>query len=142
MFCTRSEYFRALLEDHFSEAVTDKDSSLPIVPLNNLNSETFTVIVVHVYSGLSQSFLTPEVVYDVLEAADMFLLADLKRGCGLYLSGHLMDAASAVDMVMTARLYDIPKLEQSAVEFMAGSIEASLLCVITVICLLQPRASK
>ena len=64
-----------------------------------------------------------DVVYDVLEAADMLLLGDLKRQCGHYLAAHVLEPANAVDLVAVARLYDIPKLEQCAVECMAGAIE-------------------
>ena len=48
--------------------------------------------------------------------------ADLKRQCGLYLAEYL-EVDNCVDMVLTARLYDIPKLEQCSVEFMASRIE-------------------
>jgi len=120
VFCTRSEYFRALIEDHFSESGTDTESRLPVVPLHNVDIATFSVVVSHVYSNLQE--LTPEVVYDVLEASDMFLLSDLKRQCGLYLAEYL-EVDNCVDMVLTARLYDIPKLEQCSVEFMASRIE-------------------
>ena len=46
-----------------------------MVPLHNVDIATFSVVVSHVYSNLHE--LTPEVVYDVLEASDMFLLSGM-----------------------------------------------------------------
>ena len=46
-----------------------------MVPLHNVDIATFSVVVSHVYSNLQE--LTPEVVYDVLEASDMFLLSGM-----------------------------------------------------------------
>ena len=32
----RSEYFRALMEDHFAECGTDTESQIPIVPVHQV----------------------------------------------------------------------------------------------------------
>ncbi len=68
-------------------------------------------------------------VYELLEAADMFLLPGLKRQCGAYLgsqSSGILDVESAVGLVRTARLYDMPRLEHQCVEFMATNIDKVL----------------
>ena len=69
--------------------------------------------------------MSPDTVYELLEAADMFLLPGLKRQCGSYLgSGSgLLEVDTAADLVRTARLFDLPRLEHLCVEFMAKNIE-------------------
>ena len=57
-------------------------------------------------------------MYDVLQAADIFLLPDLKRQCGSFLEQYL-DISNAVDLVHTARLFVLPRLEHASVEFIA-----------------------
>ena len=61
-------------------------------------------------------------VYDVIEVAEMFFLPDLKKQCGVFLTGFV-EIDNAVDLIFTARLFNIPKLEHSCVEFMAKNIE-------------------
>ena len=88
--------------------------------LHVVDPRVFAVIVSHVYSNNQQ--LTPDIVYEVLEAAEMFFLGDLKRQCGLFLASYL-EVGNAVDLLKTARLYNLPRLEHSCVEFMARNIE-------------------
>ena len=59
-----------------------------------------------------------ENVYDVLEAADIFLLPDLKRQCGAFLENYL-EMSNVIDLVNTARLFVLPRLEHACVEFIA-----------------------
>ena len=61
-------------------------------------------------------------MYEVLEVAEMFFLPDLKRQCGVYLSSYV-EAENAVDLLCTARLFSIPRLEHYCVEFMAKTID-------------------
>ena len=57
-----------------------------------------------------------------MEAAEMLLLPDLKRQCGSFLGKHL-ELGNIVDLLRTARLFDIPRLERLCVEFAAENIE-------------------
>ena len=61
-------------------------------------------------------------VYETLEASEMLLLPDLKRQCGIFLSSFL-ENGNVVDLLRTARLYDIPRLEHQCIEFIAYNIE-------------------
>ena len=70
--------------------------------------------------------MSSDTVYELLEAADVFLLPCLKRQCGSYLGdpdGGLLTPESAADLVRVARMYDLPRLEHLCVEFMARNIE-------------------
>ena len=120
VFWTRSDYFKALMNDHFHEGSWDQHLNIPIVRLHIVDPEVFAVIVTHVYSNNQQ--LTPDIVYDVLEAAEMFLLLDLKRQCGAFLASYL-DVSNAADLLKTGRLYSLPRLERACIEFMAKNIE-------------------
>lgn len=61
-------------------------------------------------------------VYEAMEAAEMLLLPDLKRQCGMFLSEYL-ETSNVVDLLRTSRLFDIPRLEHQCVEFVAANIE-------------------
>ena len=51
MFCTRSDYFRALINDHFNESSWDSTLNLPVVQVHNVDPMVFAVVVTHVYSN-------------------------------------------------------------------------------------------
>ena len=61
-------------------------------------------------------------MYETLEAAEMLLLPDLKRQCGIFLSAFL-ETGNVIDLLRTARLFDIPRLEHQCIEFVAANIE-------------------
>jgi len=120
MFWTRSEYFRALIDDHFHEGSWDAETARATIPINHVEPEIFAVVVSHVYSNVQQ--IDTENVYDVLEAADIFLLPDLKRQCGAFLENYL-EISNVIDLVNTARLFVLPRLEHACVEFIAKNID-------------------
>ena len=91
-----------------------------MIQIQNVNKDAFSVIVCHVYSNNQD--LTADNVYDILEAAEMLLLPELKRQCGVFLADYL-DVENVVDLCLTARLFDIPRLEHVTIEFMAIHIE-------------------
>jgi ankyrin repeat/BTB/POZ domain-containing protein 1 len=57
-----------------------------------------------------------------MEASEMLLLPDLKRQCGIFLS-EFLESGNVVDLLRTARLFDIPRLEHQCIEFIAANIE-------------------
>jgi ankyrin repeat/BTB/POZ domain-containing protein 1 len=61
-------------------------------------------------------------VYETMEASEMLLLPDLKRQCGIFLASYL-ETGNVVDLLRTARLFDIPRLEHQCIEFTAKNIE-------------------
>lgn len=65
--------------------------------------------------------LSDEVVYDVLCAADLYLLPGLKRLCGLALM-HMTDVENVVWKIRTARLFALPRLEAHCAEFIACNL--------------------
>ncbi|KAI2662049.1 Ankyrin repeat and BTB/POZ domain-containing protein 1 [Labeo rohita] len=120
-FCGRSDYFKALLEDHFSEGETlQSHPSIPVITLHDVSHDLFTRILYYIYSDNSQ--LSHENVYEVLCVADMYLLPGLKRLCGRTLA-VLLNEENVLHMWKTAKLFRLSRLEDQCTEYMAKIIE-------------------
>ncbi|PVD25039.1 hypothetical protein C0Q70_15536 [Pomacea canaliculata] len=117
-FCMRSDYFQALIEDPFGESYK-KNSNIPVITLRNISAPVFLCIVNYIYHDSCE--LSDEVVYDVLCAADLYLLPGLKRLCGLALM-HMTDVENVVWKIRTARLFALPRLEAHCAEFIACNL--------------------
>lgn len=57
MFCTRSDYFRALISDHFHEGSWDPMLEMPVIEIHNVRPSVFALVVNHVYSNKQKVFL-------------------------------------------------------------------------------------
>ena len=66
--------------------------------------------------------LTEENVYEVMCAADMFLLPGLKRYCANAMA-QFLTVGDVVTVLQTARLFNLPRLEDQCAEFMADNLE-------------------
>ncbi len=66
--------------------------------------------------------LSPGIVYDVLCAADMFLLPGLKRQCAAVM-GQYLELDNVVNILRTARLFSLPRLEDQCAEYLATNID-------------------
>ncbi|XP_032892875.1 ankyrin repeat and BTB/POZ domain-containing protein 1 isoform X1 [Amblyraja radiata] len=120
-FCSRSDYFRALLQDHFSESEElQSQPSIPMVTLHNVTEEIFIRVLYYIYSDATE--LSPENVYEVLCAADLYLLPGLKRLCGKTLAIMLTED-NVVSTWRTAKLFRLSRLEDQCTEYMAKIIE-------------------
>uniref|UniRef100_G3WDW9 Ankyrin repeat and BTB/POZ domain-containing protein 1 n=1 Tax=Sarcophilus harrisii TaxID=9305 RepID=G3WDW9_SARHA len=120
-FCGRSDYFRALLDDHFSESEELAASpGLPAVTLHGISPDIFTRVLYYVYSDDTE--LSPDIAYDVLCVADMYLLPGLKRLCGRSLA-QVLEEDSVVGVWKVAKLFQLTRLEDQCTEFMAKVIE-------------------
>ncbi|KAL8620406.1 hypothetical protein ACOMHN_055487 [Nucella lapillus] len=121
-FCERSDYFKALMQDHFGEA--GSSDSLPVITLKDVTAPVFHRILTYIYQDSCD--LSEETASDVLCAADMYLLPGLKRQCGTAMI-RMTALDNVVWMVRLARLFGLPRLESSCAEFIANNIfEASL----------------
>ncbi|KAM4610008.1 ankyrin repeat and BTB/POZ domain-containing protein 1 [Polymixia lowei] len=120
-FCGRSEYFKALLQDHFSEAeMLQSQPSTPVLTLHNISHEIFIHLLYYIYSDDTE--LSPDNVFDVLCVADMYLLPGLKRLCGKTLAQNICEE-NVLHMWKTAKLFCLSHLEDQCKEFMAKIIE-------------------
>nr|XP_046221031.1 ankyrin repeat and BTB/POZ domain-containing protein 1 isoform X1 [Oncorhynchus gorbuscha] len=120
-FCGRSDYFKALLQDHFSEGeMMQSQPSTPVLTIHNISHEIFIRLLYYVYSDDTE--LSPENVFDVLCVADMYLLPGLKRLCGKTLAKMLCED-NVLHMWKTAKLFRLSRLEDQCTEYMAKIIE-------------------
>ncbi|KAM9655692.1 ankyrin repeat and BTB/POZ domain-containing protein 1 isoform 1-T1 [Morphnus guianensis] len=120
-FCGRSDYFKALLEDHFSESEElQTQPSIPVVTLHNISEDIFSRVLYYIYSDDTE--LSPENAYDVLCVADMYLLPGLKRLCGRTLA-QILDEDNVVSIWRIAKLFQLTRLEDQCTEYMAKIIE-------------------
>lgn len=56
-FCGRSDYFKALVEDHFSEGETLQSlPEVPVITLHDVSHELFTKILYYIYSDNTQVY--------------------------------------------------------------------------------------
>ncbi|XP_069499472.1 ankyrin repeat and BTB/POZ domain-containing protein 1 isoform X2 [Ambystoma mexicanum] len=120
-FCGRSDYFKALLEDHFCESSElQAQPSIPVVTLHNISEEIFIRVLYYIYSDDTE--LSPENAYDVLCVADMYLLPGLKRLCGRSLA-QMLDEDTVIHIWKVAKLFQLTRLEDQCTEYMAKIIE-------------------
>ncbi|KAK8398875.1 hypothetical protein O3P69_004161 [Scylla paramamosain] len=121
-FCPRSEYFQALLRDHFQETSWQNTSgcSLPVVFLHNISPEVFATLVHYLYCN--QTIVSMETAMEVMMVADMFLVPGLTRQCGVYL-GSCLQVHSVVSILKLARLFQLPRLEDQCVAFIAKNLD-------------------
>ncbi|KAK3861251.1 hypothetical protein Pcinc_032762 [Petrolisthes cinctipes] len=119
-FCTRSEYFRALLRDHFHETQWQDSSSLPTITLHDVSPQVFAVLVHYLYCN--QTIVSLENAIEVMVAADMWLVSGLKRQCGVYL-GSRLHTDNVISILRLARLFQLPRLEDQCVTCMAKNLD-------------------
>ncbi|CAB1424205.1 unnamed protein product [Pleuronectes platessa] len=120
-FSGRSDYFKALLQDHFSEGGQLQSlPSTPVITLHNISHEVFIHVMYYIYSNTTE--LTTENVLDVLFVADMYLLTGLKRLCGKTL-GMTICEDNVLYVLRTAKLFRLSRLEDQCTVFMAKIIE-------------------
>nr|XP_039261091.1 ankyrin repeat and BTB/POZ domain-containing protein 1-like [Styela clava] len=120
--CGRSDYFKALLTDHFQENKSSTSASCPIIKLCHLTPEIFKNIIIYIYSEICD-FHSLNDAMDVLPVADMMLLTGLKRKCGNVLSQHMTEN-NIVDMYRCSQMFNLLNLEDYCVEFMAIELES------------------
>eukprot|EP01114_Cavostelium_apophysatum_P017437 TRINITY_DN5177_c0_g2_i1.p1 TRINITY_DN5177_c0_g2~~TRINITY_DN5177_c0_g2_i1.p1 ORF type:complete len:495 (+),score=61.54 TRINITY_DN5177_c0_g2_i1:115-1485(+) len=131
--CGRSEYFNALLLGRFKEAQAMKDQDQLLV-LKTDSPEVFAVVLEYLYSnmitlvddyapkGERLGETQGDLLLDVLEVADLFLLPGLKASCVNILAQHL-ELDNVFEMIQVARTFDVVKLEDSCIHFIALNLE-------------------
>jgi len=121
IFSTRSEYFRALLDDHFEETEIGGQYNIPVVNIHSVSPKVFSCVVYFVYSNYCD--VTEDLVMELLHTADMFLLPGLTKLAGNSLA-RMVNQDTVMDILRTARLFNLPRLEDKCTEFLADNIEA------------------
>lgn len=118
VMCNRSDYFRAIIEDHFTEASRPSSGrQIAVIELQRVTPDVFGCILHHIYSDMDDR-LSADNVWDVLCAADVYLLPELKRQCGAAIA-RMLDVESICSALQASRLFRLPRLENQCIEFMA-----------------------
>ncbi|KAL8212572.1 UNVERIFIED_CONTAM: hypothetical protein K2H54_051376 [Gekko kuhli] len=82
-FCGRSDYFKALLEDHFSESEElQTQPSIPVVTLHNISEEIFIQVLYYIYSDDTEDKTVNDRLSIGQILAEELQAEDLHRGLG------------------------------------------------------------
>jgi alpha-tubulin suppressor-like RCC1 family protein len=105
----RSIYFKRLFEGGFSESRSASDELL----LEGVSPATLRTLLLHLYTGESDSLLDADNLVDVLAGADMLLLDNLKaRAENLLLEA--LDADNCAWLFATGAQFNAPKLRAAS----------------------------
>ncbi|CAK9290323.1 unnamed protein product [Gordionus sp. m RMFG-2023] len=120
----RSEYFRALIKDPFSEILDssedlDHGSTIPEFELKDVTPSVFKHVIRYVYEDRAE--IQPDLVFDVLQAADKFLLTGLKKSSSLIIANNL-DSENVLNVVLASRIYVLPNLEDACARYIAQNL--------------------
>ncbi|XP_056001125.1 ankyrin repeat and BTB/POZ domain-containing protein 1-like [Ostrea edulis] len=118
-FCGRSDYFKALLIDHFGESQVS-ENNIPQVTLNDITCDIFTQIMYYIYQDSCE--LSEDTVYEVLWYADLYMLQGLKRQCATCIS-KFINSNNVLQILRSARLFNQARLEDQCAEFIANNLE-------------------
>ncbi|XP_071815730.1 ankyrin repeat and BTB/POZ domain-containing protein 1-like isoform X1 [Apostichopus japonicus] len=117
-FRRRSDYFKALLTDHFGETEEDSMSALPVIRLHDISAKIFSKVVYYMYTDTVEN-LNDVSAYELLCNADLFLLPGLKKQCANEIANHFTDE-NVISVLQIARMFNLIKLEDQCAEFMAN----------------------
>ncbi|XP_050406814.1 ankyrin repeat and BTB/POZ domain-containing protein 1 [Patella vulgata] len=116
-FCGRSDYFKALVEDHFGECC--HNGEIPVIKIKDVSVQVFLRVLHYVYQDNCE--LSKCIVFEVLCAADLYLLPGLKRLCAKNMVQYL-EVQNTLPILQTARLFNLPRLESQCAEFIANNL--------------------
>lgn len=66
--------------------------------------------------------LDENILYEVLQIADLYLLPSLKRKCASELITNHLKQENVFDLLKLSRLYDLKKLEFACISFLASKL--------------------
>ncbi|CAF3442992.1 unnamed protein product [Rotaria socialis] len=124
--CTRTEYFSALVKDHFNEMLPNtiqQSAEKSIVVLKHIRKEHFLPLLHYIYSDECE--ISNDCVDDLLVIADELLLPGLKRLCGNTYS-KMLSINTIMTTIRLARLFDLIKLEHQCIRFITDHLEEVL----------------
>ncbi|XP_071960285.1 ankyrin repeat and BTB/POZ domain-containing protein 1-like [Antedon mediterranea] len=119
-FCGRSDYFKGLLSNHFSELTEDDDCLVQKITLQGVSTQVFSTVVNYIYTNKVE--ISEDNSYEVLVTADMYLLSGLKRLCANEIGGHLTEG-SVLTILRVAKMFNLVRLEDQCVEYMAKIVD-------------------
>ena len=83
--------------------------------------------------------LDENLLYDVLQTAEMYLLPGLKRKCASELAAHHLTKENLFDFLRIARLYDLKKLEFACISFLASFLLEVIFSILDLACFFRVK---
>ena len=122
--CGFSDYFRARLDDHFSEnseSYLDEKYSLPTIQINQMQADVLQIIISYIYADFVEMD-DVDLALETLSHAHMLMIPELCRRCGRIL-GSLIDEYNVYNLYLVAKNYELSNLEISCTSYMANNID-------------------
>lgn len=122
--CGFCDYFRARLDDHFSEngkSSIDAWHSLPTIEIKEMRADVLQNVISHIYADFVE-IDNADLAFETLSHAHMLMLQDLCRRCGRIL-GTFLDEYNVYSLYLVAKNYDLSNLENSCTAYMAKNID-------------------
>ncbi|XP_074646021.1 gigaxonin-like [Tubulanus polymorphus] len=114
MLAACSPYFRAVYTyDHHS--VTDAAAAAEAVVLDDISTQTFAQILEYIYTSVIT--LNEENIQDILQAADLLLLAELKSLCCEYLE-QCLSSNNCLGIIDFSERYSCPRVLYKAQQYL------------------------
>eukprot|EP01097_Dermamoeba_algensis_P008795 TRINITY_DN598_c0_g2_i1.p1 TRINITY_DN598_c0_g2~~TRINITY_DN598_c0_g2_i1.p1 ORF type:complete len:450 (+),score=78.39 TRINITY_DN598_c0_g2_i1:304-1653(+) len=121
-FSGRSDYFNVLLAGKFKEgAMTNSSSPIHIA---EMKKETFSIVARYIYTDVlvDSDLKDSNSLFEVFQAADLFLLAGLKS-LAVTLLNQFIDTSNVFDLIEVSRVYNLSRLEEECIAFIADHLE-------------------
>lgn len=115
LIAASSDYFRAM----FTNDCTEKNQS--VVRINGVDAVSMNLILKFFYTG--QAELQTDTVQNLLSAANLFQLSELKRGCADYMANKL-DVDNCIGIHFFAQAHECESLEFHAWDVITENFDA------------------
>ncbi|CAG8443700.1 9698_t:CDS:2 [Ambispora gerdemannii] len=123
MLSTRSEYFNILLNGPFAEGLSKtKEYDLPTITLSKCTCEVLELILEFIYTDKCEKIL-PNVAYELLVTADMFLFDRLKTLAAIVLTNQKGPIDDIYELMRKAIDLKIDRLEQYCCRWFAEHLK-------------------
>jgi len=114
ILAARSLYFKTLFQSGMKETVENT-----ITIDDEVSSDAFLAVLKYLYSG-NESFITPEVSFELLPLSEKYFLPDLKWICASNLEDNI-SADNVASMMSAAELHECTKLVNSCLTFISNN---------------------
>jgi len=109
----RSQYFGRMLESGM------KESTIKVIELEYIDVDILEAILKYIYGGEINNLEKDAV--DLLKAAGMFIIEDLKNICEKYLLANYMKLDNVIDVVVMAETHSADHLKKAAMEMIVAN---------------------
>ena len=92
-----------------------------MVELNQISFRVFSIVLEFIYTE-QVTELPPDIVLDIFEAADQFLLPNLKSLC-IAVMAHHIEESNVFDLIRMSKIFVSDRLEQACIEYLSAHLE-------------------